>query len=186
MGVYLSAPSVAHSSGLEPIPHSPMKKFRNGLPAWLAENVPVVGQSFGTERLGLALTVRLPTPSKWPRHRSRPGAPASAGTQSRFFAPVRGVSPPERRLSEGAPSASCPARSVCPELRRTVSTIPSRSAGKSTSTCPSNGAIFAVSQASCWPAGKTHHMPRMWNPHSAADSGSHKVRPLCEKQPRSG
>ena len=69
-----------------------------------------------------------------------------------IFAPVWGVSASERRLSEGAPSDSCAARSVCPELRRTVSAIPNRSAPKSTSTCHYNGSIFAVSQASCLPA----------------------------------
>ena len=52
--------------------HLPFNKI---LPAWLAKNPAVVGQSFGTERLGFSLTSRLATPLDWPSHHTRPEPP---------------------------------------------------------------------------------------------------------------
>ena len=47
------------------------------LPAWLAKNPAVVGQSFGAEQLGFSLTSRLATPLDLPSHHTRPGALSS-------------------------------------------------------------------------------------------------------------
>ena len=46
------------------------------LPAWLAEKPPWVGQSLGTERLGMTLTSRLRTPPDRPSHHTWRSAPA--------------------------------------------------------------------------------------------------------------
>ena len=117
----------------------------------MAENTPWLGRSFGAERLR-----RVYRPPADPLQMGLASVPARCCVRLFFLpAPVMHALPGLvvlRRLSEAAPSDSCAARSVCPELRRTVSAIPNRSAPKSTSTCHYNGSIFAVSQASCLPA----------------------------------